>query len=79
MRIAMKAARTSTILTALGLALTLTACQASPTATSTHETSTLRLAETNEYETLNPLEYTFSITSKFYDSLVDRSRFGGHW
>ena len=70
MRIAMKAARTSTILTALGLALTLTACQASPTATSTHETSTLRLAETNEYETLNPLEYTFSITSKFYDSLV---------
>lgn len=31
---------------------------------------TLRLAETSEYDTLNPLEYPLGITSKLYDGLV---------
>ena len=61
------------VLAGAAVALALVACQAtgSGTPTNPHDASTtLRLAETNEYETLNPLEYTFSITSKFYDSLV---------
>jgi len=63
--------RISKLLATAVAVLTVTACQASPSSSPSQDGSTtLRLAETNEYETLNPLEYTFSITSKFYDSLV---------
>lgn len=39
-------------------------------APSDSEPATLRLAETGEYDTLNPLEYPLGITSKLYDGLV---------
>ena len=67
--------RISMWLTTVATAAVLSACQApasvpSVSVGSAQAGAILRLAETNEYETLNPLEYTFSITSKFYDSLV---------
>lgn len=64
--------RIPTLLVAAVTVFTVTACQASGTTSPqpAEPETALRLAETNEYETLNPLEYTFSITSKFYDSLV---------
>lgn len=62
------------------LALVATACTnpAAPSGPGGTETagdaaagSTLRLAETNEYESLNPLDHMFGITSKIYDGLYD--------
>ncbi|MFE5339919.1 ABC transporter substrate-binding protein [Isoptericola sp. NPDC056578] len=41
-----------------------------PAGTTTDDATTLRLAETGEYDTLNPLEYPLGITSKLYDGLV---------
>ena len=61
-------------LAAAVLAVTVVGCSgAADAATSGGDASTggtLRLAETSEYDTLNPLEYPLGITSKFYDGLV---------
>lgn len=42
-----------------------------PAAAPATDFSTLRLAESGEYATLNPLETPLGITSKFYDGLVE--------
>ncbi|WP_082812710.1 ABC transporter substrate-binding protein [Cellulomonas timonensis] len=63
---------------ALGLAVLVAAgCSAAVPGQGTADdpATTLRLAETGEYDTLHPLEYPLGITSKLYDSLV---RVGAH-
>jgi len=52
------------------LALSACALEAPPGTAAGSGDHMLRLAETSEYDTLNPLEYPLGITSKLYDGLV---------
>lgn len=57
-------------------AVALAACSAGGTATIAEDSAEndgtgIRLAESSEYATLNPLDYPLGITTKFYDGLVN--------